>query len=180
MVSFNRQFTPVVVNNHITVQAAAEISGYSLQYLRRLLRCGKLAGLKIGLVESADIRSGTLNQQAGFWQRKCKGCSSPDAGRVRDPTGCVQSRWHVQCHNRSLTGIRSNNPICNRLGLSLSGVMSLAFQLPDQEGQNLLAPVFTSGLSSTGWKPLHLVNFTDFIDNFDKLCINSLWIECRL
>ena len=40
----------VVVTNHITVKAAAEFSGYSLQYLRRLLRDGKLAGLKIGQV----------------------------------------------------------------------------------------------------------------------------------
>jgi len=40
----------VVVNNHISVQAAADFSGYSLQYIRRLLRYGKLAGLKIGQV----------------------------------------------------------------------------------------------------------------------------------
>ena len=45
---------PLVVTNHITVQAAAELSGYSLQYLRRLLRCGKLAGLKIGQVWLID------------------------------------------------------------------------------------------------------------------------------
>ena len=35
---------PVVVNNHIYVKGAAEFSGNSLQYLRRLLRCGKLDG----------------------------------------------------------------------------------------------------------------------------------------
>jgi len=35
---------PVVVNNHISVKVAAEFSGYSLQYLRRLLRYGKLDG----------------------------------------------------------------------------------------------------------------------------------------
>jgi hypothetical protein len=40
----------VVVNNHISVRAAAEHSGYSLQYIRLLLRCGKLAGLKNGQV----------------------------------------------------------------------------------------------------------------------------------
>ena len=44
----------VVVNNHISVQAAVEISGYSLQYLRRLLRNGRLAGLKIGQVWLVD------------------------------------------------------------------------------------------------------------------------------
>jgi hypothetical protein len=50
MVSFNPQVSPVVVNNHISVKTAVEFSGYSLQYLRRLLRCGKLDGLKIGQV----------------------------------------------------------------------------------------------------------------------------------
>ena len=43
-------FPLVVINNHISVQAAAEFSGYSLQYIRRLLRSGKLTGLKIGQV----------------------------------------------------------------------------------------------------------------------------------
>ena len=38
MISFNPQIPPTVVNNHISVEAAAEFSGYSLQYLRRLLR----------------------------------------------------------------------------------------------------------------------------------------------
>ena len=44
----------VVVNNHISVQAAADFSEYSLQYLRRLLRCGNLIGLKIGQVWLID------------------------------------------------------------------------------------------------------------------------------
>lgn len=48
MVAFKPQFSPVVVNNHISVEAAAMYSGYSLQYLRRLLRNGKLLGIKIG------------------------------------------------------------------------------------------------------------------------------------
>ena len=45
---------PFVVNNHISVQAAVEYSGYSLQYLRRLLRNGKLEGFKIGQVWLID------------------------------------------------------------------------------------------------------------------------------
>ena len=44
----------VVLCNHISVQTAADFSGYSLQYLRRLLRCGRLAGLKIGQVWLID------------------------------------------------------------------------------------------------------------------------------
>ncbi len=44
MVSKN---SPVILNNRISVKVATEYSGYSLQYLCRLLRLGKLAGLKI-------------------------------------------------------------------------------------------------------------------------------------
>ena len=48
MVSSYLSVTPIVLNNHISVKAAAVYSGYSLQYLRRLMRSGKLMGLKIG------------------------------------------------------------------------------------------------------------------------------------
>jgi excisionase family DNA binding protein len=44
------QVSPVVLNNLITVKDAAECSGYSLQYIRRLLRLEKLAGLKLGQI----------------------------------------------------------------------------------------------------------------------------------
>jgi len=50
----------VVINNHITVQVAAEYSGNSLQYIRRLLRTSKLAGIKIGqvwLIEKAAFEA---------------------------------------------------------------------------------------------------------------------------
>ena len=39
---------PFVLDSCISVKEAAEYSGYSSQYLRRLLRLGKLAGLKLG------------------------------------------------------------------------------------------------------------------------------------
>jgi len=48
MVSANPSVIPVVLNNHISVKVAAVYSGYSLQYLRRMLRSGKLLGLKVG------------------------------------------------------------------------------------------------------------------------------------
>ena len=38
------------MNNHISVKATAGFSGYSLQYLRRLLRPERLAGIKVGQV----------------------------------------------------------------------------------------------------------------------------------
>jgi len=40
--------SPIVLNNLISVKAAALYSGYSLQYLRRLIRSRKLQGLKVG------------------------------------------------------------------------------------------------------------------------------------
>ena len=48
---------PVVVNNHVSVQVAAKFSGYSLQYLRCLLRTGKLAGLKLGQLWLIKVES---------------------------------------------------------------------------------------------------------------------------
>jgi excisionase family DNA binding protein len=39
---------PTVFNNCISVKAAAFHSGYNVQYLRRLLRDGRLTGLKLG------------------------------------------------------------------------------------------------------------------------------------
>ena len=54
------QISPVVLNNLISVKVAAECSGYSPQYIRRLLRCGKLPGLKVGqvwLVEKSSFEA---------------------------------------------------------------------------------------------------------------------------
>jgi excisionase family DNA binding protein len=47
MISFNSSST-IVLNNLISVKVAASYSGYSLQYIRRLLRLEQLIGLKIG------------------------------------------------------------------------------------------------------------------------------------
>lgn len=49
--------TPSVFHNIISVKAAAEYSGYSQQYLRRLLRFGKLAGIKLGQLWLIDMES---------------------------------------------------------------------------------------------------------------------------
>jgi excisionase family DNA binding protein len=54
MISFNQTISSQVLNNHISVQVAAGYSGYSLQCLRRLLRNGKLAGIKIGQLWLVD------------------------------------------------------------------------------------------------------------------------------
>ena len=39
---------PIVFNNCISVKGAAFHSGYNMQYLRRLLRDGRLSGMKLG------------------------------------------------------------------------------------------------------------------------------------
>ncbi len=49
--------TEHLIVNHISVQAATEISGYNAQYLRRLLRAGKLDGMKVGQVWLIDLVS---------------------------------------------------------------------------------------------------------------------------
>jgi hypothetical protein len=55
--------TEQVVVNHISVQSATEISGYNAQYLRRLLRAGKLDGVKIGQVWLVNL--GSLQEYFG-------------------------------------------------------------------------------------------------------------------
>ena len=42
--------TCIPLGQYITVQGAAEVSGYNVQYLRRLLRAGKLGNIKVGQV----------------------------------------------------------------------------------------------------------------------------------
>ena len=54
MISFNfpsisqQSNTGILIIHHIPVQAAAEATGYNIQYLRRMLRSGALKGVKIG------------------------------------------------------------------------------------------------------------------------------------
>ncbi len=45
---------PSVLHNCISVQVAASYSGYSIQYLRCLLRIGKVEGVKIGQMWLVD------------------------------------------------------------------------------------------------------------------------------
>ena len=56
----------IVLEKHISVKAAAEFSGYSIQYLRRLLRSGRLEGIKIGqvwLIKLASLETYARNGQ---------------------------------------------------------------------------------------------------------------------
>ena len=49
--------TQQIIDNHITVQEAAEITGYNVQYLRRLLRAGKPEAIKIGQIWLINLAS---------------------------------------------------------------------------------------------------------------------------
>lgn len=49
--------TDIIIGKFVTIQIAATISGYNLQYLRRLLRAGKLSGTKLGQVWLIDYDS---------------------------------------------------------------------------------------------------------------------------
>ena len=48
---------PIVLSNHISVKDAAKLSGYSVQYLRRLLRSRELEGVKIGQQWLVEMRA---------------------------------------------------------------------------------------------------------------------------
>jgi len=47
----------ILINGHLTVQAAADATGYNIQYLRRLLRSGTLEGIKIGQIWLIEMQS---------------------------------------------------------------------------------------------------------------------------
>ena len=55
--SLSQISTLQVIDNHITVQEAAEITGYNIQYLRRLLRTGKMEAIKIGQIWLVNLAS---------------------------------------------------------------------------------------------------------------------------
>ncbi len=79
MISFNTQNvsqqsnTGIFVNQHITVQAAADVTGYNIQYLRRMLRSGALKGVKIGqmwLIEMETLET-YLQHVGSTSDRRC-------------------------------------------------------------------------------------------------------------
>ena len=63
MITFNSPYISpesnkgILINEHLTVQATADATGYNVQYLRRLLRSGKLEGIKIGQVWLIEMQS---------------------------------------------------------------------------------------------------------------------------
>jgi hypothetical protein len=47
----------IVLDTHMSMQAAAEYSGYNVQYLRRIVRAGIIDGVKVGPVWLVEIAS---------------------------------------------------------------------------------------------------------------------------
>ena len=63
MISFNtpntleEQNIGILINRYVPVQIAAELTGYNIQYLRRMLRSDSLKGINIGQVWLIDMES---------------------------------------------------------------------------------------------------------------------------
>ena len=63
MISFKSTYispqshTGILINGHVTVQAAADVTGYNIQYLRRMLRSRVLRGIKIGQIWLIEMQS---------------------------------------------------------------------------------------------------------------------------
>ena len=47
----------ILINRQVTMQTAADVTGYNIQYLRRLLRSGSFGGIKIGHLWLLEIES---------------------------------------------------------------------------------------------------------------------------
>jgi excisionase family DNA binding protein len=71
MISLNQTVFPQILNKPISVQVAASYSGYCLQYLRRLLRNGKLEGVKISQLWLVDKSALDLYIVSGLYSYKC-------------------------------------------------------------------------------------------------------------
>ena len=97
MISFNDSISPlenstgILIEKYISVQAAADVTGYNIQYLRRLLRSGTLEGIKIGqiwLIEMESLES-YLNRLENTSDRRCGPRNSEVYTNVNGP--CLQT-----------------------------------------------------------------------------------------
>ena len=57
LISPREDLAGLVLDRHLSVRAAAETFGYNEQYLRRLLRTGRLEGIKIGQIWLISLAS---------------------------------------------------------------------------------------------------------------------------
>lgn len=100
-----------VITRHLTVQAAASCSGYSIQYLRRLLRSVNLEGTKIGQVWLIDLaafeRYIDLAQQRN--DRRC-GPRNSDAVGIVDGRAAATEKWTGKSTSPACHSGQSNSP----------------------------------------------------------------------
>jgi hypothetical protein len=78
----------IVLERHVSVKAASEFSGYSIQYLRRLLRNDRLEGIKIGqvwLIKIASVESYLRRGQMLCDRRHGPRKLAPDRGKEVSP-----------------------------------------------------------------------------------------------
>ena len=47
----------ILLEKYVSVQAAVDVTGYNIQYLRRILLSGKLEGIKIGQIWLIEMQS---------------------------------------------------------------------------------------------------------------------------
>jgi len=66
MISFKDSISPsknpngIIIEKYISVQSAAEVTSYNILYLRRLLRSGKLEGIKNGQIWLIEMNSSEM------------------------------------------------------------------------------------------------------------------------
>ena len=106
----------IVLEKHISVKAAAEFSGYNIQYLRRLLRTGRLEGIKIGqvwLIKLASLeayaRNGQLVGDRRHGPRRSHRASGGAESLLEVAWQC--RRWRVKMH--IMGKIRGSPPVAD-------------------------------------------------------------------
>ena len=82
----------IILDNFITVQAAAEVTGYNIQYLRRLLRAGKLGNIKVGQIWLIKLDS------LGAYIQKIRGTKDHRFGPRNIQISTVLNSPHLQLY----------------------------------------------------------------------------------
>lgn len=91
--------TCIVIDQFITVQAAAEASGYNVQYMRRLLRAGKLDSIKVGQVWLIKLDS--LKAYMNWSEQKDdQRCGPKGSQIVQSSTSVNTNRLHPFTNNK--------------------------------------------------------------------------------
>ena len=91
--SFLQNSAGILLDKFITVQAAAEVTGYCSQYLRRLLRNRKLEGVKVGqvwLIKTASLGAHLKRTEATGDQRYGPRKANMDEASINASNSCTR------------------------------------------------------------------------------------------